>query len=211
MPRGSSEIQFFMTREDEKTFVEFVLSDRSVGLAQQRRYETPDCHVFFDYDEFSRQPVMEPRNQTPIWVIWKRDSGRSRLAFVQAPICRRMLEPGYRGDPQAKRMFYEIDCKKNSVVILHRCVVKDRSMSLGGLAYQREYYDENNALVVRDESVTKWYYLLRNWVKKHSVGALFQGHTPSPITRVFPCALEWYRGGGKLEQLGMAYIPASVS
>jgi hypothetical protein len=211
MPRGSSEIQFFMTREDEKTFLEFVLSDKSVGLAQQQRYETPDCDVFFEYATFSRQPVVEPRNHTPIWVIWKRDSDRSRLAFVQAPIYRRLLEPGYRGDPQAKRMFYEIDCKKNSVVIFHRCVVKDRSISLGGLAYQREYYDENDALIVRDESVTKWYYSLRNWVKKHSGSALFEGQTPSPITRVFPDALEWYREGGQLAQLGMPYTPAGVA
>ena len=190
MVRGK-QIRFFMTREDEKAFVDFLFSNGNVWLVRDHWYESEEYEAYNDPEEFFEQPpVVSKQHLTPQWVIWNKDLCGDELVFRSFTL---------RKPPHQR--FYTLRGDINYTIEFTRCTLEDGVMRKGRIAYLGEYEDADGVRRLKDNTLTKWYDKLARWVKKNGVRTSWDGERLVYSLIIMPGALEFYTQGGKLGQI----------
>ncbi len=138
------QINFYMTNSDEEEFLNFVRSDRSVG-------------VFMVTMPTDSIPLLTelPQSEIPFWLsicLWDRDnSPQPNLRYV------------------TEQKYYVVNKSTSEVIEFLRSNIKKRSISRGRIWAEMAMWESDGTLVRKSETFEKWYDRLARWIRRHSV------------------------------------------
>jgi hypothetical protein len=156
VPRGSStttgseatmgkQVNFYMTADDEREFVEFVRSSANVAIFKSVQASP----------EIRELEEMPPAGE-PFWFalyLWnKDDSPPPTLAYIK--------EQGW----------YSVDRFESEVIEFHRCSVDEGRLVRGRIWAEMNGWrrDDPATIIKKSEVFVKWYDRLANWIKRRS-------------------------------------------
>lgn len=138
------QVNFFMTTEDQQEFLEFMRSDRQVGIVAD---STPTSTPLL----LDRFPQRGEPDWPKVW-LWDRDhSGSPSLRYIK------------------KQSYYTVD-DKSEVIEFWPGFVDGRCLIGGRIWAESTYLGEDRAsFVKKSEAFVKWFDRLARWIKRRSV------------------------------------------
>lgn len=138
------QVNFYMTDRDEADFVEFVRSDRDVGL-------------FMSVVPTNDVPLLAelPKQGVPFWFslcLWDRDHS-----------------PAPKIDYVPEQRYYTVDEIRSEVIQFWRSHLDEGRLVRGRIWAEMAVWQNDGTLLRKSESFRKWFDRLANWIKRHSV------------------------------------------
>lgn len=138
------QVNFYMTDADEAEFVEFVRSDRNVGIFM---YAMPTNDI----------PLLTelPKQGVPCWCalyLWDRDHS-----------------PAPKIDYVPQQRYYVVDPFASEVIEFSRSHLDEGRLVRGRIWAEMGVWQSDGTLVSKSESFRKWFDRLANWIKRRSV------------------------------------------
>lgn len=133
-----------MTDSDEKDFVQFVRSDRNVGIFM---YAMPTEDI----------PLLTelPKQDVPFWfALWLWDREHS---------------PTPKIDYVPEQRYYVVEPIASEVVEFSRSHIDAGRLVRGRIWAEMAVWQSNGSLLSKSDSFRKWFNRLANWIKRHSV------------------------------------------
>jgi hypothetical protein len=137
------QVRFFMDRNDEKRFVEFVRSSRDVVILP---YDSPD-------------PRFPPLNDLPDYS----SDNFSFMLWLFNPRVSSRLETDY----VPEQHHYTIDRDTSSVVEFSRTIREGNIVRPGRLWAEFKYLDPDRKWALKEPEFKKWYESLAKWIRKN--------------------------------------------
>jgi hypothetical protein len=171
------QVNFYMLEEDEREFVEFVLSDRkTVILGSGSLQEVPPI--------LDRLPV---EDSPP---IWRNDVYFWRQGY---PLFTRHVVMKV-GPLQGQGVYY-VDSSQSSVIEFSRSLLlPDENMLTRGRIWAEMRRLEGDKFVHKGEEFEEWYDSIAKWLRKR-----YRKIGTKPYFRIGSRAYNWYQAGGKLQ------------
>jgi hypothetical protein len=171
------QVNFYMLEEDEKEFVEFVLSQsEAVILGFASLQETPSI---LDRLPTEDSPVI--RQHTVFF--WR----PSDPLFTWSGVMK-------AGPLQGQRLYF-IDSSQSAVIEFGRCLLlPDKNMLTRGRIWAEMRRLEGDKFVHKGEEFEKWYDIIAAWVRKR-----YRKIGTKPYFYISPRAYSLYQAGGKLQ------------
>ncbi|MBM4128099.1 MAG: hypothetical protein FJ247_12245 [Nitrospira sp.] len=168
------QLNFYMTPEDEREFISFVESDRTVG-------------IFMDVQASKEIAFLQrlPDRDTVGWFLlclWDKDhSPPPVLSYV------------------TEQAHFTVQRIESEVIEFSRCIPDEGRLVRGRIwAEMNGWRHDDPAIVIRkSESFRKWFSRIALWIKKHSTQNEVGDY-------VLPGAAEFVKNGGKLCQAVLA-------
>ncbi len=138
------QVNFYMTDADEADFVEFVRSDRNVGIFM---YAMPTSDI----------PLLAelPKPGVPFWFslwLWDRDHS-----------------PAPKIDYVPEQRYYVVEPIASEVIEFTRSHLDEGCLVRGRIWAEMAVWQSDGTLVGKSESFGKWFDRLANWIKRRSV------------------------------------------
>jgi hypothetical protein len=139
------QINYYMSEEDERWFVEFVISERDVGILMSRQL-LPEPELCKDL----------PARETLGWFqlfLWDRQNS---------------MPPKYDYVPQQRH--YVLDRFESEVIEFHRSIMDEGRLVRGRLWVEMNgwRHDDPATIIKKSVAIGKWYEKLASWIKKRS-------------------------------------------
>lgn len=175
-PMGK-QVNFYMLEEDEKEFVEFVLSDRETIIlgfgSLQERLPILDCLPVEDSFPVWRAQVYFWRHGYPLF---------TRYGVMRA-------------GPLQGQGVYLVDSSQSSVIEFSRSLLlPDENMLARGRIWAEMRRLEGDRFVYKGEEFEEWYDSIASWIRKR-----YRRIGTRPYFYIGPQAYSWYQAGGKLQ------------
>ena len=164
------QVNFYMTAADEASFVEFVRSDRSVGIFM---YAMPTN----DLPLLAELPKPGAPFALSLW-LWSRD---------HSPVPEIVYIPEQR--------YYVVDSFASEVIEFSRSCTDEGRLVRGRIWAEMSGWRRNDpgTIIKKGQAFSKWFDRLANWIRRRSVRDEYGDY-------VMPGAAEFARQGGELVQ-----------
>jgi len=171
------QVNFYMLEEDEKKFVEFVLSDgKTVILATDSLQETP--YILNHLPEEDSPPIY--RIQVLFW-------RPGYPLFIKSVVMK-------EGPLQGKVVYY-VDRLQSSVIEFSRSLLRpDENLLTRGRIWAEMRRLEGDRFVYKGEEFEEWYDTIAAWIRRR-----YRKIGLRPYFYIGPQAYSWYQAGGKLQ------------
>jgi hypothetical protein len=165
------QVNFYMTEEDEREFLEFVHSDRNVAVFMGVQ-QTAEIAVL---DEL---PTSDTSGWFQLW-LWDRDHSPT-------PVLRYVQQQGH----------YCVDRFESEVIEFDRSILDEGRLVRGRIWAEMNgwRHDDPASVIKKSEAFSKWFDRLGNWIKRRST-------RDSVGDFLLPGATQFSKQGGQLCQV----------